>query len=151
MLALDALSALEVAIRRAATPSDRGILNPEKYREEWRPDRLKALALFEKALMRYQDVAVRYEIRRTLKRNLIHEEDPVFAKKCRKVLKLLVHDLSLRTANAMMSDYAYEFEDAFKKTGDGAGLSKIQDRWMQIVGRYCKRGRSEISVRRKTL
>jgi hypothetical protein len=135
MVALGALSALEIAIQRAGTKSERGIRDPVKYREQWRPERLKALALYQKALETYTDTAVRYEIRRILKRDLIFEEDPVFAQECRKILNSIPEDLSLRTAIAMMSDYAYEFEDLFQGNENPKRFSQNQQRWNEVVFR----------------
>lgn len=133
ILALDALTAVEVAIRRAGTPSDRGILNPDRYRKEWRPDRLKALALYQKVLRLYPGVEVRYTIRRELRRLVIYEEDSVFARKVRKVLDSIADDLALRTAIALTSDFSSEFEYVAKQKDDPKRFDRMRDEWAEIV------------------
>ena len=130
---LDALSALEIAIQRAGLSSTRGITDVEKFRAYWRPERLKALARYREVLVKYPDVVLQYEIRRTLKRDVIYEEDVEFAAECRKILELLPKNFRLRTAVALTPDFAFEFEEDFQDKSDPNRFSQSRERWTQEV------------------
>jgi hypothetical protein len=103
LAALDALSALEVAIQRFRPMYADLVDDPEEFRREWLPERLAALALYEVALARHTHVAVRFEVRQTLRRDLAREEEAAFANDCRRILASIHEDLDLRVATALLS------------------------------------------------
>lgn len=111
LAAFEVLSALAGAIQRILLPEFQKEEEIPKLTEAWRSERLKALELYEKIIAKHGHVAVRYEIRQTLKRDLAYEEDAVFAKEARRVLASIPNDLALRTAVALMSNGIYEFEE----------------------------------------
>jgi hypothetical protein len=111
LAALDALSALEPAIDRiyplnTSSPSELAKLN-----EEWQPERLRGLVLYEKALKKHTQIAVCYKVRHTLKRIVRRDEDSSFATEARRILKSIPEDLALRTVVAVLSHDAEEIED----------------------------------------
>ena len=130
---LDALSALETAIRRVAGFDTKHIKDQAKLRDEWRPERLKALALYKKAIAKHSNVAVRYEIRQTLKRDLAYEEDSSFAEEGRRVLAGISDDLALRCATALVSQGAYEFEEELSPPGTPIQYEEMKRRWNEKV------------------
>jgi hypothetical protein len=111
LAALDALSALQPPLQRVMVSDDCPAAEAEKARAEWRPERLKALAIYEQALMRHSSIAVRYEIRQALKREVSWEEDAQFEMECRRVLGKIPADLALDVAVTVLSQGAFEFEE----------------------------------------
>jgi hypothetical protein len=130
---LDALSALEVAIQRIGLAFQRRLEDSDRYVIAWRPERLKALKRYEVVIQKYPDVVLRYEIRRTLKRDVIYEEDAEFAAECRRILDLIPDDLRLRTAVALTPDFAYEFEEDFQDKANPERFGKSRERWFEEV------------------
>jgi hypothetical protein len=133
---LDALSALEVAVARIAPVDAKRVEDPDRFRLQWRPERQKAIALYEHALARHAHIAVRFEIRQTLRRDLAYEEDTVFAADCRRVLATIPEDLTLRVATALLSHGFFEFDE------------KIQD-WpkdQKRIGDFWDQKRHETAV-----
>ncbi len=108
---LDALSALEPAVERSIPSDAERVEDPEQFRLRWRPERQKALGLYEFALSRHAHVAVRFEIRQALRRNLAYEEDPVFAGDCRRVLAMIREDLSLRVTTELLPHGFFELDE----------------------------------------
>ncbi|MCI0625347.1 MAG: hypothetical protein L0387_27500 [Acidobacteria bacterium] len=131
--ALDALSALEAAIRRVSRFDTEHTDDVAKFRAEWLPERLKALAVYEKAVVRHVEVAVRYEIRQTLKRDLAYEEDSAFGEECRRVLAKVSEDLPLSVAVAILSQGAFEFEDEEGVPHHSDDYEKVQALWSDKV------------------
>ena len=86
LAALDVLSALEAAIERIYPLQTSNPSELAKTNEEWLPERLKALALFEMAVKRHAQLAVRYKVRQTLTRKVVREKDPSFAAEARRVI-----------------------------------------------------------------
>jgi hypothetical protein len=111
LAALDALSALQPALKRVTVPDDCPGGDGEKERAQWHPERLKALAVYERAIARHSSIAVRYEIRQALKREVACEEDAEFEKECRRVLGKIPIDLALDVAVTVLSQGAFEFEE----------------------------------------
>jgi hypothetical protein len=129
---LDVLSVLEVAVQRAGLAMKHRLENPEGYATLWRPERLKALDRYCKILEKYPEVVIRYEIRHTLKRAVIFEEDQVFAQECRQILSSIQDDLALRVAVAFTPDFAYEFEETFGEETPGR-FEKSRERWAELI------------------
>ena len=111
LAALDALSALQPAIQRVGRFDAGQNTDEAQLRAEWLPERLKALVVYEKAIEKHSSIAVRYEIRQTLKRDLAYEEEPKFADECRRVLAKLPDDLIVRVAVVILSQDAFEFTE----------------------------------------
>jgi hypothetical protein len=130
---LDALGAVEVAVQRAGLVSIRGHGNLPEFIATWRPERLKALALYRKALECHPSVVVCYEICHTLKRGLIHEEDPVFKDEARQILASIPDTLPFRTAVALAPDYGYVDEEVFMNKNDPDRFNKSRQRWDERV------------------
>jgi len=133
--ALDVLSALAGAIQRILLPEFQKEEEIPKLTETWRPERLKALALYEKIVAKHRHIAVRYEIRQTLKRDLAYEEDTAFAKEARLVLAGIPNDLALQTAVALMSNGIYEFEEEMKVPRTPEEHKKFEALWSERVRR----------------
>jgi hypothetical protein len=126
LAALDAISALEPAIRRVAAidfPTEEDL---KRFSEEWSKERLKALALYEKAATKQPHFAVRYEILQNLKRDLAYENEPSFAKEARRVIAGIPGDLSLRTTTSLLSQGAYEFSEEAGMPRTAEGRQQIQ-------------------------
>ena len=131
---LDALSAAAEAIRRVA-PIDTGkVKNPAEFRKLWRPERLRALAVYERTVAAQNHVAVRYEIRATLLHNIVYEEeDAEFAGECRRVLSLISDDLSLRTTIAILSHGNFDFEHEGANPRTEEGRERARELWKNHV------------------
>ena len=129
LAALDALSALETAIHRVAPIETKQVEDEVRFREEWRPERLKALIVYEKAILKHSRVAVRYQIRQALKQDIAFEEDLVFAEECRRVLAKIPEDLALNVAVVILSHSAFEFEDQRLVPHDPDRFEKVQMLW----------------------
>jgi hypothetical protein len=110
LAALNALSALEMALPRSGGHNVQHVKDADKFREEWRPERLKALALYAKCASAHLGVAVQCRVRQTLKRHLAFEDDPAFAAECRRVLSEIRDDLVLQSAVVLVSHATIEFE-----------------------------------------
>jgi len=89
---LGALSVLQEATRSVAPIDTSHVEDADAFRAEWKPERLKALAIYETALTKQPHVAVRYEIRHALRLALAFEKDTEFAKACRNVIKKSLTD-----------------------------------------------------------
>jgi hypothetical protein len=111
LAALDVLSALAPAIQRILLPEFQNEDEIPKLTENWKSERLKALALYEKTVTKHPHFAVRYEILQTLRRDLAYEKDLSFAKEARRVIAGIPDDLSLQTTVALLSQGTYEFEE----------------------------------------
>jgi hypothetical protein len=130
---LDALSALELALWPANQAYARSGRVQIGFRERWRPERLKALALFEKCIAGRPGVAIRYQVRRTLKQVLMFEEDPVFAEECRRALTNVPNDLRLRTAVILLSTATDEFMEALDATKAPEKAERSEGQWNEMV------------------
>ena len=111
LAALDALSAAELAIQRVHSNEAGRVDNIEQLRLEWLPERKKALPVFEAALSSHHHVAIRFEVRQTLRGTLSREIDPEFAADCRRILASIPDDLRLRVATALLTSRFSEFDD----------------------------------------
>ncbi len=137
--ALGALSALEKAIARVTSSDARNPNDEAKFRAEWLPERLKALAVYEKAIARHQELAVRYEIRQTFKRDLAFEEDPAFAEDCRRVLAKIPDDLALSLSVVMLSQGGFDFEEEASGLEGLDWYEKTERRWNEKVRKTADR------------
>ena len=135
LAALDVLSALAPAIRRITSFEFQKPDELAKFSEEWKPERLKALALYEKNATKHKHFVVHYEILQTLKRDLAYENEPSFAKEARRVMAGIPDDLTLRTAVALMSQGTYEFEEEVGVPRTSEEHNKVQALWNERVRR----------------
>lgn len=133
LAALDALSVAAEAIRRIAPMDISKVKNPEEFRKLWRPERLKALAAYELAINAQNHVAIRFEVRATLLRDIFYEEDAEFANACRRILALIPDDLSLRTSIAILSHGNFDFEHEVATPRTEAGRERARELWKQHV------------------
>jgi hypothetical protein len=133
LAALDALSALELAVGPANEAHTRSGQVQAEFRERWRPERLRALALCEKCVARYPGVAIRYQVRRTLKQVLMFEEDPTFAEQCHNILAGIPNDLRLRTAVILLSTATDEFAEALDATRAPDKEDGAEGQWNELV------------------
>ena len=133
--ALDVLSALAGAIQRILLPEFQNEQEIPKLNKTWRSARLKALALYEKIVAKHHHLAVRYEIRQNLKRDLAYEEDATFAQEARRVLSGMPNDLALQTAVALMSNGFYEFEEEMEVPLTPEQHKQFDARWSERVRR----------------
>ncbi len=133
LAALDALSAFEAAIERVypvQTP-DPSVL--DKVAEEWLPERLKALPLYEMAVKRHAQLAVRYKVRQTLKRKVVRDNDPSFTAGARRVIGCIPEDLALRTVVALVSRDADEIEDRVGSSWTEDDRKRVASLWDEKV------------------
>jgi hypothetical protein len=133
LAALDALSALEPAIRRVTPVDAKHASDEAKFRAEWRPERLKALTVYEQAIGKHSSVAVRYEIRQALKRELAFEEDPAFAEECRRIVASIPEDIALKVAVVILAQGGFEFEDEIHDSEGAEWYTRMQTLWDQKV------------------
>jgi hypothetical protein len=130
--ALNALSALEEGIGRVAPVETSHVGDPKAFIAAWRPERLKALAVYEKALAAQSHVAVRDQIRRTLRMDLGFEEDSEFKAAVRQVVSLISEDLPLRVAGILVSvEGTFELDEAPPDTEEGQ--AKHREHWKQHI------------------
>lgn len=131
--ALDAVRALERALHRVAGAEASHVKQPEKFRELWRPERLKALALLSQVLPRHMQPVMRFSIRQLLHRDLAYEEDAVFAAEVRKVLATIVDDLDLRLANVVNAQGYFEFAEEIGPPKGEEAQEKIKEMWKERI------------------
>ena len=136
---LDALSALEAAIRRVTPWEAKQGPDPAVFRARWRPDRLRALSLYEKAAGRHAAVAVRYEIRRTLLQTMAYDEDAVFVEECRRVLATVPEDLALQTAVALLSQGAAQLDEVSGRLSELDTVERQHELWQERILSVCSR------------
>lgn len=130
---LNALSALELAvwpINEARAQSGRA---RAELCDQWRPERLKALALLKRCITLHPAVTIRYKVRRILKGILVFEDDAAFAEECRTVLPAIPQDLRLRTAVILLSTASDEFPEPLDATQATEEAGKSEGRWNEIV------------------
>lgn len=139
LAALDALSALETAIRRMTSFDAKHTGDESQLRAEWLSERLKALGLYEKAIERHSSITVRYEIRQTLKRDLAYEEDSTFAEGCRRVLARIPDDLALSVAVVILSQGAFEFDEEAGVPHSSDQYERVQALWSDRVRETARR------------
>jgi hypothetical protein len=133
LAALDAVRALDRALHRVAGVEAAHVKQPEKFREIWRPERLKALALFPQVLARHQHPMIRFAARQLLQRDLAYEEDAEFADAVRKVVATIPDDLELRLTTVVNTQGYFEFiEQIGPPKGEGAH-EKIRQFWEERV------------------
>jgi hypothetical protein len=132
-LALEGIGAAERALHRVAGAETSRVSQAEKFREEWRPERLKALALLPLALQKHPHTMVRFAIRQMLQRDLAYEEDPVFAVAVREVLASIPSDFGLRLVTAINTQGYYEFAEQMGAPIGEEAQDKIQERWKEYL------------------
>ena len=133
LAALDAVRALERALHRIAGVESSHVKQPEKFRELWRPERLKALALLSQVLPRHTQPVMRFSIRQLLHRDLAYEEDAVFAAEVCKVLATIVDDLDLRLANVVNTQGYFEFAEEIGPPKGEEAQEKIKEMWKERI------------------
>ena len=132
-LALEGIGAAERALHRVAGAETEHVSQPEKFREAWRPERLKALELLPLALQKHPHTMLRFAIRRMLQRDLAYEEDPVFAVAVREVLTLIPSDFGLRLVTAINTQGYYEFAELMGAPIGKEAREKIKQRWKEYL------------------
>ncbi len=133
-LALEGIGAAERALHRVAGVETSRVSQAEKFREEWRPERLKALALLPIALQKHPHTMVRFATRQTLQRDLAYEEDPMFAAAVREVLASIPSDFGLRLVTAINTQGYYEFAERMGAPIGEKSQDKIKERWKEYLG-----------------
>lgn len=133
LAALDALSALETGYCRIARFHEDKVESLDKFRLEWRPERLKALGLLKEMLARHEHKAVRYSVRQSLKMLVAYEEDSVVQDEARGILKSIRDDLDLRVAKALLSHGLEGDDERTKRPQSAEEYQQAQIRWHQVV------------------
>ncbi|MBI3884204.1 MAG: hypothetical protein HY302_00495 [Opitutae bacterium] len=133
LLALDAVRAIERALHRVAGVETSHVADGGKFRVLWRPERLRALAVLERAVQRHRHTMVQFAVRQLLLRDLAYEEDPEFAGAARKVIGLVRDSFDLRLATVINTQGYFEFAvDVGAPRGEEA-QAKIKARWEEHV------------------
>lgn len=133
LMALDAVRAIERALHRVAGSEFSRVGDGEAFRAEWRPERLKALALLERVLQRHPLVMVQFAVRQLLLRDLAYEEDAEFAAAARRVVALVPDSFDLRLVTVINTQGSYEFAVALGAPKGEEAQSKIKARWEEHV------------------
>ena len=128
-LALEGIGAAERALHRVAGIETSRVSQAEEFRDEWRPERLKALALLPLALQKHPHTMVRFSIRQMLQRDLAYEEDLVFAAAVRGVLASIPSDFGLRLGTAINTQGHFEFAEQMGAPIGEEAQGKIKERW----------------------
>lgn len=127
--AVQVVGALSHALKRVAPCDTSRVSDPEKFMEDWRPERLKALELLPEILDRHSQVPVRFAIRQWLLRDLAYEEDSVFAEASRKIISGIPEDLNLRLAIATLTEGHYEFSEQLGKPSGAEFHKQSEELW----------------------
>lgn len=130
---LDAVGALEPALRRVAGMETDNAAHPDKLRSEWRPERLKALALLSRLLELESHPFVRLGVRRLLWRDLAYEEDAEFAERARAVVRTVREDFDLDLAAVLTSHGHFEFIEELGPPRAKEIAGKIEERWTEKI------------------
>jgi hypothetical protein len=138
LLALEAMLAVERALRRVAPIEASRVQKAEKFGEDWRPERLKALSLLDKAIQRHPHVMVRFAIRQLLLRDLAYEEDPEFSTSVRKLIALVPDSFDLRLVTVINTQGSFEFAEGLSGPLNEVTQSKVKALWSERVGNTAK-------------
>ncbi|WP_145929086.1 ATP-binding protein [Termitidicoccus mucosus] len=136
LVALDAIRAVERALHRVAGSEAAHAADKEKFRAQWRPERLKALALLDRALSRHAEVMVLFAIRQLLLRDLAYEEDDEFAKSAREILEKVPDSFELRLATIINTQGYFEFSVDFPRAKRSEMQEKIKELWEMHLGNF---------------
>jgi hypothetical protein len=129
LIALDAVRAVERALHRITRSDIAQGADGAKVRAQWRPDRLAALALLERALQRHTNVMILFAIRQSLLRDLAYEDDPEFAADARKVLARIPDSFELRLATIFNTQGYFEFAVDLPARRQGDAMEKVKELW----------------------
>ncbi len=133
LLALDAVRAIERALHRVASVETSQVADGEEFRVLWRRERLKALAVMDRAVQCHRHVMVQFAVRQSLLRDLAYEEDPEFAAAARRVVGLVQDTFDLRLVTVLNTQGYFEFAvDLGAPRGEEA-REKIKARWQEHV------------------
>jgi len=146
LAALNAVNAVERALHRGAGMEAARMKDPEKFRADWRAERLKALTVMSRALARHPDSLVPFAVRQALLRDIAYEEDAEFAAAVRSVLATIVDNLDLRLLAVINSQGYFEFAEEMGAPGDAESREKMKVRWadhVAIVAAELVAGRSD--------
>lgn len=143
LLALEGIGVVERALHRVAGFETSHVSQPEKFRREWRPERLKALELLPLALQKHPHTMVRFAIRQMLQRDLAYEEDPAFAGAVREVLASIPSDIGLRLVTAINTQGTYEFAEQIGAPIGEEAQDKIKERWKEYLADVAREFLSE--------
>lgn len=129
LAALSAVNALERALHRVAGAEAAGMKDPAKFRANWRPERLKALAVMAQTLAKHPNTLVPFAVRQALLRDIAYEEDAEFATAVRGVLATIVGTLDLRLLAVINSQGYFEFAEEMGGPRDAEARKKMKVRW----------------------
>lgn len=133
LLALDAVRAIERALHRVSPLEVSRVPDADKFRADWRAERLKALALLERVLERHHHVMVQFAVRELLLRDIAYEEDPDFATAARKVVALVPDSFNLRLATVLNTQGMFEFAEQLGAPKGPEARANIKAQWEQHV------------------
>jgi len=126
---VQAIGALGHALHRVG-PADVGnVKDPEKFREAWRPERLKALEIFPEILSRHSGATVRFAIRQWLFQDLAYEEDLAFAARGREILAGIAEDMELRLTISLLTEGHYEFAEELGRPSGTEFFEQSEKLW----------------------
>lgn len=127
--AVQVIGTLEYALHRVGPADVSNVRNAEKFREAWRPERLKALEIFPKILARHSQVAVRFAIRRWILQDVAYEEDDAFKARAREILESVREDFDLRLAISLLTEGHYEFAEELGKPSGAEFFEESKKLW----------------------
>lgn len=136
LVALDAVRAIERALHRVAGTETSHVADGEKFRTLWRPERLKALALLDRAVQRHAEVMVQFAIRQLLLRDLAYEEDDEFADAARRILDKVHDSFELRLATIFNTQGYFEFAVDIPRAKRGEAMDQIKELWEAHLAKF---------------
>ena len=151
LLALEAIRAVERALRRVAPLEASRVRKAETFREDWRPERLKALSLLDQAIQRHPHVMVRFAVRQLLLRDLAYEEDPEFSTSVRKLIALVPDSFDLRLVTVINTQGSFEFAEELSAPLNEEARSKVEALWSERVANTAKEFLQTLPTSREAL
>ncbi len=129
LAALNAVHAIEQALERVAESEAARAKDVAQLRQEWRPERLKALAVLEHALARHPEPVVAFAVRQILLRDIAYEEDGAFAAAAREVLAKITETTDLRVLAVINSQGYFEFAEELGAPKTEETRTDMMRRW----------------------
>jgi len=138
LAALDAVKAVEPAMRQIVPMDATNPTQQKRLREKWRPERLKALDVLARALDCHPDSAMlRLTVRQILKRTHAYERDLIFKKAVAKTLSRVGNDFDLQLLTVLGSSHYFEFGETTHIIDGKIDWPKCKQLWRDLAESVC--------------
>jgi hypothetical protein len=127
LAALDAISAAQVGFQGTLRGLGENGEERDAAREQWRPERIKALRVIREAIQRHSHVALRVRVRMEMRQLAAWDEDPAVCDEARRIEGEVVEDLDLALASAVLNRVSLTIEELQMSRAHDEGASKAME------------------------